>query len=89
MEVICLEEEAFYNLFEKVVQHISTQQKEEPLKWIDGTQAMLLLNISSKTTLQKLRDEGKIRFSQPQKRVIVYDRSSIDDYLETNARETF
>lgn len=89
MEVICLEEEAFYNLFEKVVQHISTQQKEEPLKWIDGAQAMRLLNISSKTTLQKLRDEGKIRFSQPQKRVIVYDRSSIDDYLETNARETF
>lgn len=89
MEVICLEEEAFYKLFEKVVQHVSTKQKDEPFKWIDGDEAMQLLNISSKTTLQKLRDEGKIRFSQPQKRVIVYDRNSIDDYLEKNARETF
>lgn len=89
MEVICLEEEAFYALFEKIVHHIGAQQKEEPFKWVDGTEAMRLLNITSKTTLQKLRDEGKIRFSQPQKRVIVYDRNSIDDYLEEHAHDTF
>jgi hypothetical protein len=45
-----------------------------------------LLSIKSKTTLQKLRDEGKIRFTQPQKRLILYDRSSIAAYLERNAR---
>lgn len=40
MEVICLEEEAFYNLFEKVVRHIETTQKKEPFNWIDGAEAM-------------------------------------------------
>jgi hypothetical protein len=90
MQVICLEEEAFYKLFDKVVDHLNQNQKEEtPFKWIDGEEAMKLLNISSKTTLQKLRDEGKIRFSQPQKRIILYDRHSIDAYLELHARETF
>jgi len=42
-----------------------------------------------KTTLQKLRDEGKIRFSQPEKKIILYDSLSIDSYLEKHVRETF
>ncbi len=90
MEVVCLQEEAFYALFDKVVEHLEQKHGKEKLrKWIDGDQAMSLLNIASKTTLQKLRDEGKIRYSQPQPRIIVYDRDSINDYLEQNARETF
>ena len=50
---------------------------------------MQLLNVKSKTTMQKLRDEGRIRFSQPQKKIILYDRDSISTYLERNARNTF
>jgi len=89
MEVVCLQEEAFYKLFDKVVEHLEEKYKQEPLQWIDGEQAMAMLNISSKTTLQKLRDEGKIRYSQPQKRIILYDRYSLIDYIEKNAREPF
>ncbi|MEQ8924332.1 MAG: helix-turn-helix domain-containing protein, partial [Fulvivirga sp.] len=58
-------------------------------KWIPTEDAMRLLGIKSKTTLQKLRDEGKIRFAQPQKRIILYDRESINEYLEKHAKETF
>ncbi|MEP7218857.1 MAG: helix-turn-helix domain-containing protein [Bacteroidota bacterium] len=50
---------------------------------------MRLLNIKSRTTLQKLRDEGKIRFSQPQKKIILYDRDSIEAYLQKHAHNTF
>ena len=90
MEVICLQEEAFFALFDKVVEHIEQKRdKQQPFKWIDGEEAMSKLNISSKTTLQKLRDQGKIRYSQPQPRVILYDIHSIEEYLEANARETF
>lgn len=89
MQVVCLQEEAFYALFDKVVEHLQEKHKDEPLQWIDGEQAMSMLNISSKTTLQKLRDEGKIRYSQPQKRIILYDRYSINDYIENHARNTF
>lgn len=89
MKVICLEETAFFTLIEEVVQRLKEKHGEEKQKWISDDQAMQLLNIKSKTTLQKLRDEGKIRFSQPQKKVILYDRDSINSYLEKNAKDTF
>ncbi len=89
MEVVCLQEEAFYALFDKVVEHVESKRKDVPAKWIDGEEAMLQLKIKSTTTLQKLRDEGKIRFSQPQKKIILYNRDSIIEYIEQHVRETF
>lgn len=89
MQVICLEEAAFYELIEQVVARLGASQDQQHQKWLREEQAMALLNIKSKTTLQKLRDEGKIRFSQPQKKVILYDRDSIDTYLNKHARNTF
>lgn len=88
MEVICLEDAAFYKLVEQVVLRLKEAHKEK-IQWIGDEEAMNLLNIKSKTTLQKLRDEGRIRFSQPQKKIILYDRNSINEYLELNARNTF
>jgi Helix-turn-helix domain len=89
MEVICLEDAAFYSLIEQVVARLSTAITNEKEKWINEEQAMSLLNVKSKTTMQKLRDEGKIRFSQPQKKIILYDRESIMGYLEKNAKDIF
>ena len=89
MEVICLEEEAFYALVEQVVTRLKEKHGEEKEKWISDDEAMQLLNITSKTTLQSFRDEGKIRFSQPRKKIILYDRDSINTFLEKNARNTF
>lgn len=53
MKVICLEEEAFYTLVEEVVERIKSTQNIPQEKWIDGTEAMNLLKIKSKTTLQE------------------------------------
>ena len=90
MNVITLEEEAFYQLYAKLTadikQQLGAKQRD---KWIDGEEAMRLLRISSKTTLQKLRDEGKIRYSQPEKKIILYDSDSIDAWLEKHAKNTF
>jgi len=88
MQVICLEEVAFYALIEQVVERLKESHGEKE-KWISDEEAMKLLNITSKTTLQKFRDEGKIRYSQPQKKIILYDRESILIFLEKNARNTF
>lgn len=90
MKVICLEEEAFYALIEEVVKRL----KEEPAtkksrkRWIDGQEVMRILQIRT-TTLQKYRDEGKIRFSQPSRKVIIYDRYSIEAFIEKNVKEPF
>jgi len=88
MEVICIEDTAFYALMEEVVKRIKDQHEIKEDKWISGDEAMKKLRISSKTTLQKLRDEGRIRFSQPEKRVILYDVDSIYQYLEKHATNT-
>lgn len=89
MEVICLQDDAFYALIEQVVQRVKMDQKQVGDKWISGEEAMQKLRITSKTTLQKLRDEGKIRFSQPEKKMILYDLDSIHEYLEKHAKDTF
>ncbi|MBO0950575.1 helix-turn-helix domain-containing protein [Fibrella forsythiae] len=89
MQVICLEDKAFFALVEEVVTRLKEKQGSDLEKWVSDEDAMQLLNIKSKTTLQKLRDEGKIRFSQPQKKIILYDRDSINAYLARNARNTF
>lgn len=39
--------------------------------------------------MQKLRNEGRIRFSQPEKKIILYDMTSIDEFLEKHAKEVF
>ncbi len=89
MEVICLETEAFYSLVEKVVDQLRAKESQPNSKWIRYEEAMGLLGIKSKVTLQKLRDEGKIRYSHPEKKILLYDRESIEQYLEKYAKETF
>jgi excisionase family DNA binding protein len=89
MQVIIFEDRAFWALLEEVINHFKEQQLLKAEKWLTTQEAMKLLNVKSKTTLQKLRDEGKIRFSQPEKKIILYDRSSLEDYLDKNAKEPF
>lgn len=89
-EIICIQTTAFYSLLDEVVTHIDEKFKlSKSRQWIDSNDAMKLLNITSRTTLQKLRDEGKLRFSQPTKKGIMYDSYSITAYLEGAAQNTF
>ena len=87
--IICLHSAAFYSLIEEVVQRIKENNDIQKDKWISSEEAMCMLRITSKTTLQKLRDEGKIRFSQPERKIILYDSASIDEYLEKHSKSTF
>ena len=89
MNVICLESDAFYALVKEVVNRIKDEHGVTEDKWINGDETMRLLNIKSKTTLQKLRDNGSIRFTQPSKKVILYDRDSLNEYLEEHSQESF
>ena len=90
MEVICIEDQAFYKLIDQIILYVQNKQNDElEWKWIDTETCMNLLKIKSKTTLQKLRDGGKIRFTQPNPKLILYDKDSINEFLENNAHETF
>lgn len=89
IEIVCLESEAFYKLLESVMQRLKPAESKLPDKWISGTEAMRMLRIKSKSTLQKMRDEGRFRFTQPDKKIILYDADSIMDYLEDFVYEPF
>jgi len=89
IEIVCFESEAFYKLLENVLLRFKPVENKLHDKWISGTEAMRMLRIKSKTTLQKLRDEGKIRFSQPEKKIVLYDTESINAYLEDFVYEPF
>jgi len=86
MQVICLEEPAFYALVDQVVTYIKAKHEVKEDKWISGEEAMKLLHITSKTSLQKYRDEGRIRFFQADRKIILYDRDSIIQYLEKHSQ---
>ena len=89
MQVICLEEPAFYDLIDKVVTYIQTKHEVKDDKWISGEEAKTLLHITSKTTLQKFRDQGRISFFQADRKIILYDRDSILKYLDSNSKGAF
>jgi hypothetical protein len=89
MEVICLQDEAFYQLVEDVVDRLKEKKNITQDKWVSPERAMEILNVKSKTTLQKLRDEGSITFTQPQKKIILYDYDSIMKYLNNHSKKSF
>lgn len=90
LKIITLEQEAFYELVTTVTQKVMAELKiVKEDKWISGDEAMEKLRIKSRTTLQKLRDEGRIRFTKIEHKLILYDSDSINTLLEKHAREAF
>ena len=89
-ETICLESTAFFRLLDEVVKRIDERfNLSEKQPWVGTDEALEILQIKSKTTLMQLRAEGKIRYSQPQHKVILYYRESLYQYLEKHAQNTF
>ena len=93
MEVIVLDSDAFEQLkqeikgFVKQALHEFIREKNlsETSDWINLEEAMKLLPYKSKTTWQKLRDNGIIEISQsPGSRAILYSKKSIINYLNNN-----
>lgn len=88
--LIMISEENFFQLIEKVISHFESQEgKEYEEIWIDTETAKKMLGIKSDTTLFKLRSEGKIEYSQPSRKIILYKRESILQYLESSSYKTF
>ena len=93
MNVIVLDSEAFEQLkleFKGYVKQalnefIREKNIAETSEWITIEEAMKLLPYKSKTTWQKLRDNGIIEISQsPGSRTILYSKKSIQKYLNNN-----
>jgi hypothetical protein len=87
MEVICLEDEALESLVKKLVNKLGYLKSADKSPWVGQEEAMYLLGVSSKTTLQKYRDENRIIFTKPQPKIILYKRDSILKYLDEKSNQ--
>ncbi len=88
-EIISLESSAFHALIDKVLAYVKDAHDLNDTDWLSTQRAMELLQITSPTTLSRLRNEGKIKYSQPMHKIILYSRQSILDYLDKHAKHTF
>ncbi len=86
-DTICIRTDAFYALIDEVIEHIDAKFNlpKQP-QWIDGSEVMRMLNITSRTTLQAVKDSPDVRVSIMSKKVVLYDRQSILDYIEKHSR---
>lgn len=88
--MLMITEDLFFELIDRIIKHFEEKEMfKNEQEWLNGEEVMDILKISSKSTMQKLRDEGLVEFTQPMKRVILYRRSSVMDYLERHVRPVF
>ena len=89
--LIMISDKNLIELVQRTISHLEKLQgnKQQKERWIDGETAKNRLGVKSDTTLQKFRDEGKIRFAKISKKIIMYDSLSIDEFLEKHSHETF
>lgn len=85
-KVITITDEAFYQLIQHVVKFVEKEIKQPAVEWVDAEEAKRLLNISSNTTLQGLRDTGAIGFTSVNRKNILYNKQSIQNLLLKNER---
>jgi hypothetical protein len=88
IQVITKEQyEELLNRFDILQKELAKKQKNPKEVIFDSYEIIKLLNIS-KSTLQKLRDEGYIGFSQVNGKFF-YRQSDINDMIEKNYKPPF
>jgi|GEM_PF-7122985 len=76
MELICIDGNAFQELFGELIEKIKLEHAIQADPWVSTDEAMRLLRITSKTTLKKFCDEGRIVCSPLTNKLILYRRDS-------------
>ena len=81
--LICLDSGTLKALVKEVVGELKEEHFDSLNPWVNEKEAMHLLRISSKTTLQKYREEGNIEISSPGGKGILYRRKSVLAFIES------
>ena len=88
LDVVCLETEAYYELFAEMIKYVQSQIPEKEEEWVDSEKAMAILKVGT-TTLQKYRDQNLIRVSRLSKKHLMYFRPSLIELLENNVEDDY
>lgn len=84
-QFIMMDSAALDKLIDKVVVTIKTKMKTKPEDWISEVEAKELLGVSSKSTMQRFRNEDRIKFTVVTTKNIKYSRASILQYMEAKS----
>lgn len=85
--ILQMDEEQFYHFLEKLYQKIKAEHTELP-KNVGEAVALKTLGLKSKTSLWKLRSEGKITYFKMGK-IILYEYQSLMDYINEHKQSKF
>jgi hypothetical protein len=80
-EFIIIDSEAYYKLLQETIEYVKHHTKPQESYWMTPEQVKALLNIGT-STLQKLRNNGQIVYTQISKKTIHYERKSVMEYLQ-------
>jgi|AntRauMFilla1563_2_1112583.scaffolds.fasta_scaffold44409_2 tetrahydrodipicolinate N-succinyltransferase len=84
MEIDPQKQYILYKKYLKEAKELSEKYFKKTI-WVTRSDAMETLKISSKSTLQKMRDNNQIVYSKVSTKIILYDLDSIKDYIERNS----
>lgn len=85
-EFLKLKEQLINSITETVIQALSNKASNVQSDWISLTEAKKILGYRSKSSWQKLRDEGKVVFTQSGRK-IQYSKKSLENFLKNNKVE--
>ena len=83
---ICMDEQVYYDLKEGLLLRLKAMNQIDDDPWITVHEALKLLSITSQTTLKKFCDQGHIRVSKITEKIVLYDRQSILQFLESHVK---
>jgi len=90
MPTTCLEEVLVIKTINLLIDsEIPDYRGREKTVWVRKEVAMEMLGISSPTSLQRLRNEGQIEYTTVLPKNILYDKDSINEYLESKRQKRF
>lgn len=82
-ELIIIDSEAYFQLLGETFEYINRKIAPSEPTWVTPEKAMEMLNIGT-STLQKLRHEGRIIYSQISSKIILYKYESLLEFLESH-----
>ncbi|MEQ8474779.1 MAG: hypothetical protein RIB54_00985 [Fulvivirga sp.] len=89
MSKICFNEEMVIDIHQRMIEFTCPSYAKQPDPYMSKDEVMEFLKIKSATTLQNIRDTGKIEFTVLTSKNILYSRASVLDYLKSKTQKAF
>lgn len=85
---IIITEDNLVALVDGIIEKAGLTAQVEDKLWVDSKEAQELLSVG-KTTLYKLRSEGKITYTMISPKVFKYNRASLFEYIDSKTKKAF